>query len=276
MGRLVLVATPLGNLGDLAPRAIETLAAADRIACEDTRRTRKLLDHAGIDSKPMIVANEHTEYDVVDRVLGFLASGELVALVSDAGLPAISDPGRHLVAAAAAAGFVVSVVPGPTAGAAVVAISGFASERWVFEGFLPRKGADRSERLLEAVDERRTMVFYEAPHRIERTLQDLANMLGPARRCVIGRELTKLHEEVWRGDLEGARAWAEAGVKGELVIVVEGAPPSPEPTDDELVDELREAIASGESRRDAAAEVATRFGVGRRRAYELTHRIDGT
>lgn len=268
-GRLVVVGTPIGNLGDMSPRAIEALCDADAIVCEDTRRTGMLLQHTGVDKTPMIVANEHTEDAAIDKVLDRVANGETVALVTDAGMPAISDPGERIVAAVAAAEIEITVVPGPTAVSAALATSGLPTARFVFEGFLPRKGSARAERLLELVDERRTVVFYEAPHRAERTLNDLSNMLGPDRRVAVARELTKLHEEVWRGTLGAAVEWAGEGLKGELVFVVEGAARREPPTDDAIQDELRAAISQGESKRDAVASVSDRLGIGKNRAYDL-------
>src|SRR5262245_22432920 len=203
-GSLVLVGTPIGNLGDLAPRAAEALAGADAVCCEDTRRTGKLLSLAGIERRPLVVVNEHTEGREIPRVLARLARGERVALVSDAGMPGISDPGERLVAAAVAAGHPVEVVPGPSARLAALVVSGLPAGRFVFEGFLPRKGSGRTERLAAVADERRTTVLYEAPHRLARTLAELAAACGEDRRVVVARELTKLHEEVWRGAVAGA------------------------------------------------------------------------
>lgn len=268
---LVVVGTPIGNLGDLSPRAAEALRTADAIACEDTRRTGTLLKHIGVSGIPMIVSNEHTELEAAEKVLDRLAQGQTVAVVSDAGMPAISDPGERLVAAAVEAGYVITIVPGPTAVSSALAASGLPTARFVFEGFLPRKGAARAERLLALQGEPRTVVVYEAPHRAERTLNDLANVLGPERRVAVARELTKLHEEVWRGALGAAVKWAAAGVKGELVFVIDGAPPPAEATDDSIQAELRAAIASGESKRDAVANVADRLGVGKNRAYDLAN-----
>lgn len=269
-----MVGTPIGNLGDLSPRAIEALSTADAIICEDTRRTGSLLSHAGIERVPLIVANEHTEFDAVDRVLGLLAAGETVALVSDAGMPVISDPGERLVAAAVAAGVELTVVPGPTAVSSAIALSGLPTQRWVFEGFLPRKGAVRAERLLDLADERRAIVLYEAPHRAERTLNDLSNILGPDRAVSVARELTKLHEQVWRGTLAESVIWAADGLKGELVFVIEGAPPTEPPTDDLVQQELRDAIGAGASKRDAVAEVSQRLGVAKNHVYDLTTGLD--
>ena len=270
MGSLVLVATPIGNLGDLAPRAAAELARADAVACEDTRRTGRLLAHAGITAPKLLVVNDHTEAGAVRDVLARLGRGERVAVVTDAGTPGISDPGERLVRAASAAGHRVEVVPGPSAAIAALVLSGMATGRWVFEGFLPRRGSGRTERLAELAGERRTIVLYEAPHRLARTLSDLAGALGDTRRVVLARELTKLHEEVWRGTLAGAvERCAEVAPRGEYVVVVDGAPAPSAAGDDELADALAEAVAAGRSTRDAVALVAARFGVPRRRVYDL-------
>jgi 16S rRNA (cytidine1402-2'-O)-methyltransferase len=269
-GALVLIGTPIGNLGDLAPRAVAELSRADAIACEDTRRTGKLLEHAGVDRRPLLVVNDHTEAGAVRDVLARLERGERVAVVTDAGMPGISDPGERLVRAAAAAGFVVEVVPGPSAAIAALVTSGLPAGRFVFEGFLPRKGSGRTERLAALAAERRTMVLYEAPHRVARTLDDLCAALGPSRRVALARELTKLHEEVWRGTLAAARdRCAEVEPRGEFVLVVDGAPPPPEPTDDDIVAAVRAARDAGRSTRDAVDEVAAALGVARKRVYAL-------
>lgn len=269
-GRLVLVATPIGNLGDLAPRAVETLAAADAVACEDTRRTGRLLQHAGVSAKALIMVNDHTEAARVRDILGRLDRGETVAVVTDAGMPGISDPGERLVRAASSAGHVVEVVPGPSAAVAGLVASGLSTGRFCFEGFLPRKGSGRTERLAALAGERRTMVLYEAPHRLARTLADLAESLGAARRCALARELTKMHEEVWRGTLAAAVDHAaEVEPRGEYVVIVDGAPEPQPATDDELLGEVQRLKEAGMSTRDASAEVASRFGVSRRRVYGL-------
>jgi 16S rRNA (cytidine1402-2'-O)-methyltransferase len=270
-GVLVLVGTPIGNLGDLSPRAVEALAAADAICCEDTRRTGRLLQHAGVERKgALMMVNEHTEAREVDGVLARLARGERVAVVSDAGMPGISDPGERLVRAAVDAGHVVEVVPGPSAALAALVASGLSTGRFVFEGFLPRKGSGRTERLAAVAAERRTVVLYEAPHRLPRTLADLASVCGDDRPVAVARELTKLHEDVWRGTLGEAAAWAvERPPRGELVVVIDRAPGAPPPDDDALVDALNVELAAGSSARDAARAVAARLGVPRRHAYDL-------
>ncbi len=269
-GRLVLVGTPIGNLGDLTPRAVEAVASADLVCCEDTRRTGRLLQHAGIRAKALKVVNDHTEVDAVAHVVARLAGGEVVAVVSDAGMPGISDPGERLVAAAIEAGFAVEVVPGPTAAVTALVASGLTAGRFVFEGFLPRKGSGRAERLRDVAAERRTVVLYEAPHRVARTLGDLAEACGPDRRVVMARELTKLHEEHWRGSLaEAVARVADLEPRGEYVLVLDGAPAPEELTDRAILDALAAARAGGASNRDAVADVSARLGVARRRVYAL-------
>ena len=266
-GTLWLVATPIGNLGDLPPRAVEVLADAALICCEDTRRTGKLLQHAGVRAARLAVANEHTEYHRIDEVLGVLADGRDVAVVSDAGTPGVSDPGERLVRAAIDAGHPVAAVPGPVAGVVALTISGLPTDRYVFEGFLPRSGRDRSRRLADLVDEPRTIVLYEAPHRIERTLADLAGTLGTERRVVVCRELTKLYEEVVRGTL----GTVDVGTpRGEYVVVVEGRRTDDAPVDDDSIRRaLRDALAGGRTKKDAVAAVAAELAVPKKRVYAL-------
>ena len=224
---LVLVATPIGNLGDLSPRARAELEGADAIACEDTRRTGKLLDLEGIPARGrMVVLNDHTEGTRAPELVARVRRGDRVVVVSDAGMPGISDPGERLVRVAIDAGVHVEVVPGPSAGVTALVASGLPTGRFVFEGFLPRRGAERAERLAALAVETRTVVLYEAPHRVARTVADLAGACGGSRRVAVARELTKLHEEVWRGTLDEAVGLDElAHPKGEYVLVLEGAPP---------------------------------------------------
>jgi len=269
-GELVLVATPIGNLEDLSPRAAAVLATADLVVCEDTRRTGRLLAAAGIGRRPLLAVHDHNEARSVGAVLARLRAGEVVAVVSDAGLPGISDPGERLVRAAAAAGLAVRVVPGPSAAVAALAVSGLPTSRFAFEGFLPRRGSGRDERLAALADERRTIVLFEAPHRLVRTLEDLVGALGPERRVALVRELTKLHEETWRGTLGGAMARsAEVEPRGEYVVVVEGGAEPPPAADEELSDAVAGRLAAGLSTRDAVAEVASAFAVPKRRVYDL-------
>lgn len=269
-GRFVLVGTPIGNLGDISPRAVEALTQATVVACEDTRRTGRLLSHLGISSPTYVVVNEHTEGDVTDRLIGRVQRGDVVALVSDAGMPGVSDPGEFLVSKAIEAGLTIEVVPGPSAVLHALVASGLVTSRFVFEGFLPRKGALRSVRLREVAVETRTTIYFEAPHRLERTLSDLAISCGDARRVVLARELTKLHEEFWRGSLgEAVERCGEIDPRGEYVLVLEGSAPRAEPTDEELLGALQSALDSGASKRDATSEVADAFSVPRNRVYEL-------
>jgi 16S rRNA (cytidine1402-2'-O)-methyltransferase len=269
-GHLVLVATPIGNLGDLSPRAVEVLAAADLVACEDTRRTGRLLAAAGIRAKALVAVHDHNEATQVGTVMGRLRAGEVVAVVTDAGMPGISDPGERLVRAAAQSGFEVRVVPGPSAAVSALVASGLPTGRFVFEGFLPRKGSGRTRRLAALATEERTLVLYEAPHRLARTIDDLAAALGGERRVAIGRELTKLHEEVWRGTLtEAVARVADVEPRGEHVLVVAGAPEPEALDDDDIRAAIAERLAAGATRRDAVAEVSAGLGIARRRVYDL-------
>lgn len=269
-GRLVLVSTPIGNLGDMTPRAVETLRACALICCEDTRHSGKLLSHAGISGVRLAVANEHTEVARTEEVLNLLAAGSDVAVITDAGTPGISDPGARLARAAIDAGHVVSAVPGPAALVMALVVSGFDSTRFVFEGFLPRSGRERTERIAEVAAERRTIVLYEAPHRVERTVADLAAACGSSRRVALARELTKLHEEIWRGTLaEAAVHLTERAPRGEYVVVLEGAPAAVEADDEAVLTALRMALAGGADRRTAIATVMASTGAAKRRVYDL-------
>lgn len=271
---LVLVGTPIGNLEDLSRRAVRALTEADVIACEDTRRTRKLLTAAGVRAGGRLVAvHEHNEAAMVPRVLAWLRAGKRVALVSDAGMPAVADPGERLVAAALQAGLPVEVVPGPSALLAALVVSGFPTSRFVFEGFLPRKGPARERRIAAVAAEERTVVLYEAPHRLAETLAELVAACGPDRPVVVARELTKVFEEVWRGRLGEAAARAAGGEpRGEHVVVLAGAPAKSEVGDEAIVRALERARAAGATTRAAVEEVATALGVSRRRVYELALR----
>jgi len=267
--RLRLVGTPIGNLGDLTPRAVAALEEADVIGCEDTRRTGRLLAHAGVGHRRLVVVNEHTERDAAAQLVAAMRRGEAAALVSDAGMPGVSDPGHLVVRAALEAGFEIEVVPGPSAVLAALVASGLATDRFAFEGFVPRKGAERSRRLVEVAGERRTVVLFEAPHRLARTLAELVALTGPDRPVAIARELTKLHEEIWRTTLGEAVAVAALGEpRGEHVVVLAGAPPVP--VDDDAVREaLLVELGAGASRRDAVAAVEASLGVPRNRVYDL-------
>jgi 16S rRNA (cytidine1402-2'-O)-methyltransferase len=269
-GRLVLVATPIGNLGDLSPRAREVLADADVVCCEDTRRTRQLLSYAAIRGKHLLSVHGHNERARLDEVVKLLEAGRTLALVSDAGMPALSDPGMRLVAAAADAGAEVTVVPGPNAALAALVLSGLPTERFCFEGFLPRRGPERRRRIAGLAAERRTALLHETAPRLAATLAELARVCGGDRRVAVARELTKLHEELWRGRLaEAADEFARRDVRGEIVVVLEGAADMEEASDDELLDAVSRATKAGMTLRDAAAAAAAELGVPRRRAYEL-------
>lgn len=268
-GRLVLVGTPIGNLADLTPRAVEALRDADVIAAEDTRRTRALLSHAGVPAGRRLVAvHEHNERARAAQLVAAIQSGTTVAVVTDAGLPAISDPGARLVRTCLDAGLDVEVVPGPSAALTALVVSGLPTDRFVFEGFLPGRATARRARLAELVDEPRTTVLFESPHRLAETLAELLDALGPARPLVLARELTKLHEEVVRGTVASALDHVRARPpRGEYVLVLGGAAPA-EATDEDVAAAAGAAVAAGRSAKDAAAQVAAELGVSKRRAYD--------
>ncbi|HXQ43108.1 MAG TPA: 16S rRNA (cytidine(1402)-2'-O)-methyltransferase [Acidimicrobiales bacterium] len=267
-GRLVIVSTPIGNLGDLSPRAVEMLGRADLVCCEDTRRTRALLTHAGLTGRRLLSVHARNEVERLPQVLAHLAAGETVAVVSDAGTPTVSDPGGRLVAAAVAAGAEVTAVPGPSAALTALVVSGLPTARFCFEGFLARRGSDRRRRLEALATEERTTLIHEAPGRLAATLADLAAACGPEREVVVARELTKLHEEVWRGSLgRAAQEFAAREVRGEVVVVLAGARPAPPAGEDAVVAALRRHVDGGASWRDAAGAVAAELGVSRRHVY---------
>jgi 16S rRNA (cytidine1402-2'-O)-methyltransferase len=269
---LVLVGTPIGNLGDLSERVTQAFAAADVVACEDTRRTGKLLAHLGVRAPRLLRLDEHTEFELAPEILARISSGEVVAVASDAGMPGLSDPGARVAALVAEAGLQIEVIPGPFAAAVALVGSGLLthSGRFVFEGFLPRKGPDRASRLAELLGESRTIVLYEAPHRLERTLTDLAQVLGEDRQVALCRELTKLHEETWRATLGQAIERCQlVAPRGEYVLVVDGAAPLPEATDETILRAIQAALGAGATRRDAAVSVAQQFGVAPNRVKRL-------
>lgn len=266
----MLVATPIGNLDDLSPRAVAALSAADVVAAEDTRRTGRLLAHLGL-RRPLVRYDDHTEgrsADLVDRA----AAGETVAVATDAGTPGISDPGYVLVRAAVDRGVAVELIPGPVAAIHALVLSGLPPDRFVFDGFLPRRSAQRREHLAALRDEPRTFVCYLSPHRVADELDDLAAVLG-ARPAALARELTKLHEQILRSPLDELAATVRRdGVRGELTLVVAGAPPPPAVTDDDITDRVGALLARGVTTRDAVARVVRETGAGRRRVYELALR----
>lgn len=278
MSRLVLVATPIGNMSDASPRAIKELTAAGLVCCEDTRRTGVMLKNLGIDATLMRV-DEHTEHASIPRVIDALDEGRDVCLVTDAGTPGISDPGERLVRAVSLTSHVVTAVPGPAALVMALVISGLPSGRFVFDGFLPRGGQERQRSIDDLARERRTTVLYEAPHRLNRTLDDLFVTLGGQRRIVVTREMTKIHEEVWRGSLADAVThFAGIEPKGEFVLVVDGASDEPAASADDIDRMLLAELAAGVSVRDATSVVTELTGASKKvvynRALELSESDD--
>jgi 16S rRNA (cytidine1402-2'-O)-methyltransferase len=272
-----VVGTPIGNLGDLSRRAVDALAGADVIACEDTRVTRKLLSHAGIMSKRLLATHEHNEAAMAERVVELVKGDATVALVSDAGMPGISDPGERVVRAVAAAGLTVEVVPGPSAALVALVVSGLPAARFCFEGFLPRRGGERSARLASIAAEPRSVVLYESPHRVRATVSDLASACGSERPVAVTRELTKLHEEVWRGTLGDAVAFLDqVEPRGEYVLVVGGMPvrgDAARPTEADVEAALADRLAVGEDSKAAVAEVASSLGIPKREVYDAAIRL---
>jgi 16S rRNA (cytidine1402-2'-O)-methyltransferase len=271
-GHLYVCATPIGNLGDTSERLRETLASVDVLYAEDTRRTAKLLAHLGL-SVPMRSLYSGNESARTAELMNHLRSSERVALVSDAGMPSISDPGANAVKLARDAGMEITVIPGPSAVTMAMALSGFAADRFVFEGFLPRKGTERNRRIRLIAGEERPVVVFASPHRLSADLEDLANELGEEREIVVARELTKMHEEVWSGSLsEAVEHWRDAAVKGELTLVI--APGTPEPGDlDEAIAQAKAFVDAGGGVSSAAREAAKLTGQSRRAIYEAL--IDG-
>ncbi|MCP5338782.1 MAG: 16S rRNA (cytidine(1402)-2'-O)-methyltransferase [Sinobacteraceae bacterium] len=279
-GCLEIVATPIGNLGDLSPRAREALAAADVIAAEDTRRTAQLLAALGL-QRPLLSLHEHNERARAESLLERLARGERVALVSDAGTPLLSDPGYELVRRATAAGYAVRAIPGPTAIAAALSVAGLPTDRFCFEGFLPARAGERRARLEGLRHEPRTLVLFESPHRIAASLADCAEVLGAERPAAVARELTKVYETTYRGALGelAARAAGEADfTRGEITLVIAGAPPVAADDGDEAIDwvALERLVAAALEHlpaAKAAALASSVTGVPRRLAYEVAVRL---
>ena len=271
-GTLYIVATPIGNLEDMTPRAAATFGSVDFIAAEDTRVTLKLLNHLGL-KKPLVSYYEHNLKERGRYILDRIQAGESCALCSDAGMPAISDPGEALVASCAAENIPVYVVPGPTAVISALAVSGLPTGRFTFEGFLSMNKRSRREHLLSVSQETRTMVFYEAPHKLRRTLNDFESVFGGERRLAVVRELTKIHEEVWRTTLrEAAAHYRQHEPKGEFVLVVEGAKPKEtreEYTLEEAAELARDFLQDGVSASEAAREAAKVSGLKKGDIYRL-------
>ncbi|MGA5112729.1 16S rRNA (cytidine(1402)-2'-O)-methyltransferase [Streptomyces pseudogriseolus] len=270
-GTLVLAGTPIGDISDAPPRLAEELAGADVVAAEDTRRLRRLTQALGVTPKGRVVSYfEGNEAARTPELVEELAGGARVLLVTDAGMPSVSDPGYRLVAAAVEQDIRVTAVPGPSAVLTALALSGLPVDRFCFEGFLPRKAGERLGRLREVADERRTLVYFEAPHRLDDTLAAMTEVFGAARRAAVCRELTKTYEEVRRGPLAELAAWAAEGVRGEITVVVEGAPDKgPEEIDDaELVRRVRVREEAGERRKEAIAAVAAEAGLPKRQVFD--------
>jgi 16S rRNA (cytidine1402-2'-O)-methyltransferase len=265
---IILAATPIGNLGDASRRLVDALENAEAVAAEDTRVAQRLLKGLGVDNRPRLIAlHDHNERERSANLVEFAREGDLLVL-SDAGMPTVSDPGYHLVTAAIEQGVEVTVIPGPSAVLTALAVSGLPTDRFTFEGFLPRKAGEKASALASLADERRTMVFFESPNRLAESLKAIAHAFG-ARRVAVCRELTKLHEEVRRGIAEELVEWAE-GARGEIVIVVAGAPARVVDLETAVQEVL--LLTATESLKDACASVAARTGLSRRTLYEAALR----
>lgn len=268
-GTLYVVGTPIGNLEDMTFRAVRILQTVDLIAAEDTRHTGKLLQHFQV-TAPQLSYHDHNSTSRIPELLELLRSGKVIAIVTDAGMPGISDPGYELVKACVEAGITVVPIPGASAVITALTAAGLPTDRFVFEGFLPTKEKERCDRLEFLKSELRTIIFYEAPHRLRQTLQDLAAALGE-RQIVLARELTKLHEEFWRGKIQEAIAhYKERQPQGEYTLVVAGlAPTQPQLSEAELKSELQQLIQSGISRSQASRQLAKATSLPRRHLYQL-------
>lgn len=269
-GRLLLAATPIGQVGDASPRLMDALREADVVAAEDTRRARRLASDLGVVIGGRVVSHhEHNEGARTTELLEAMQAGATVLLVTDAGMPSVSDPGYVLVTAAVRAGLPVSTIPGPSAVLAALAVSGLPVDRFCFEGFLPRKSGQRRNRLRELAEEPRTCVYFEAPHRLAAVLADMAEILGADRPAAVCRELTKTHEEVRRGPLSELAEWAAPGVRGEITIVVGGRPEASAQADPAaLAAQVAELQTGGMSRRDAIDMVTATSNVRRKLVYD--------
>jgi 16S rRNA (cytidine1402-2'-O)-methyltransferase len=267
-GRLVLAATPLGDPRDASPRLVSALAGADVIAAEDTRRLRTLASTLNVTPSGKIVSfYEDVETARLPNLLDSLRAGKTVVLVTDAGMPSVSDPGFRLVAACVEEDLPVTCLPGPSAVTTALALSGLPCDRFCFEGFAPRKPGERAKWLCDLGNERRTVVFFESPHRLAGTLEDAVEVLGGDRRAAVCRELTKTYEEIKRGHLAELAAWAAEGVRGEITVVLAGAEPR-EVSVADLVGEVSERVAAGERLKSVAAEVAEAAGVSKKKLYD--------
>lgn len=271
LGQLVFAATPMGNFGDASARLIAAIEQADVIAAEDTRKFMNLCARLGIRYDAKLLSNfEANEAGRVEQLLEAVNSGNAVLVVSDAGMPSVSDPGYRLAVAAIESGINYQVLPGPSAVLTALLLSGLPADRFCFEGFLPRKSGDRVRALTHLLHEPRTMIFFEAPHRLKKTLFDMSEVFGLERRGAVAREMTKTYEEVIRGSLQELNAWATGEIKGEITLVVAGSDSiagSEVPLLD-LVELVHERVAEGQSTKDAAAEVALKFDRAKREVYE--------
>jgi len=270
MGTLYVVGTPIGNLEDMTFRAVRILQTVDIIAAEDTRHTGKLLQHFQIKTN-QISYHQHNRQQRLPELLNRLTAGKTIALVTDAGMPSISDPGYELVQAAIEAGITVIPIPGATAGITALSASGLPTDRFVFEGFLPASGQERQQRLEVLAAESRTLIFYESPYRLQQTLEDFATIFSPSRQIVLARELTKLHEQFWRGTIEDAIAYyTDHEPKGEFTLILAGAPPeAPVLSEAALKAELSQLINQGLSRSQAARQLSHLTNLPRRHLYQM-------
>ncbi|MUU70348.1 16S rRNA (cytidine(1402)-2'-O)-methyltransferase [Pseudarthrobacter sp. GA104] len=268
-GRIVLAATPIGNTGDASARLVELLGTADIVAAEDTRRLHRLVQSLGVTVAGRIISyHEHNEAAKTAELLDQVRAGNTLVMVTDAGMPSVSDPGFRLVQGAVAAGLTVTAVPGPSAVLTALALSGLPTDRFCFEGFLPRKAGERASRLADLAGEQRTMVFFEAPHRLEAMLRALRERFGPDRPGAVCRELTKTYEEVIRGTLGELLAWAESTeIKGEIAVVLGGAPDQAAGTPEDHVAAVNELVAQGIRLKEAVAAVAEDVRVSKRELY---------
>lgn len=267
-GVLVLAATPIGDPRDAAPRLADELATADVIAAEDTRRLRRLCQALDVNPVGKVISyHEHNEASRTADLVERLRSGDRVLVVTDAGMPSVSDPGYRLVSAAVGIDVRVTCVPGPSAVLMALAVSGLPVDRFCFEGFLPRKGGERTRALRALADEKRTMVFFEAPHRIDKSLAAMEEVFGGDRRAAVCRELTKTYEEVRRGSLTELVAWASDGVRGEITVVVAGASATVSDVDSQLTG-IRDRVAAGERLKDVCADVSSATGLSKKALYD--------
>ncbi|MER5999125.1 16S rRNA (cytidine(1402)-2'-O)-methyltransferase [Nonomuraea angiospora] len=277
-GRLVLAGAPIGQAGDVSPRLREALGSADVVAAEDTRRLRRLATELGVEIEGRVVSYyDQNEVARAKELLETLKEGRTVVVITDAGMPGVSDPGYRLTRLAVEEGITVTALPGPSAVTTALAVSGLASDRFCFEGFPPRKPGERARRLASLAAEERTMVFFESPRRLASSLEAMAEAFGPDRQAAVCRELTKTYEEIRRGGLGELAEWAAKDVKGEITLVVAGyAPGEGEPDLDELVAEVDRRVAEGVQRKLAVAEVARQAGIPKRELYDLVHRRSPT